>query len=445
MTKQTHQRNLVIALCNAVLLSIYAANPSRADNWPQFRGLGGAAISTEKEFPTQWSESQNLKWKTPLPGPGSSSPIVWGDRVFVTCYTGYGMERGDGDVAQLKRHLLCIGRKDGAIIWQQTVDSAALEDNYGGYIAEHGYASHTPATDGQRVYAFFGKSGVVAFDMEGKKLWQTSVGTMSGNRRWGSAASPILHKDFVIVNAADEGRAIFGLDKATGKVVWKAPANRLELTYGTPLLAALDGDKQELLLAVPGEVWGLNPDTGKLVWYAQSPLDGNIAPSVVADADNVYAFGGFPRTGSVGMKRKGHNDVSATNVLWSSGTGSYVPTPVLSDGHLYWVDDRGTAYCMEARTGKVVFSQALQIRGRGKVCYAGTVLAGGRLYSVTRTGGTVVWAAKPEFAELARNQFQSDTSDFNPSPALSGGAILLRSNKFLYCAQTPQTAGGTQQ
>ncbi|MGA2502240.1 MAG: PQQ-binding-like beta-propeller repeat protein, partial [Tepidisphaeraceae bacterium] len=109
----------------------------------------------------------------------------------------------------------------------------------------------------------------------------------------------------VIVNAADEGRAIYGLDKATGKVVWKAPANRLELTYGTPLLPAIEGDKQELLIAVPGEVWGLNPDTGKLVWYAQSPLDGNIAPSVVADADNVYAFGGFPRTGSVGMKRKG--------------------------------------------------------------------------------------------------------------------------------------------
>ncbi|MGA2500727.1 MAG: PQQ-binding-like beta-propeller repeat protein, partial [Tepidisphaeraceae bacterium] len=121
-------------------------------------------------------------------------------------------------------------------MWQQAVDSAAREDNYGGYIAEHGYASHTPATDGQRVYAFFGKTGVVAFDMDGKTLWQTSVGTMSGNRRWGSAASPILHKDFVIVNAADEGRAIYGLDKATGKVVWKAPANRLELTYGTPLL-----------------------------------------------------------------------------------------------------------------------------------------------------------------------------------------------------------------
>ncbi|MGA2500726.1 MAG: PQQ-binding-like beta-propeller repeat protein [Tepidisphaeraceae bacterium] len=110
MTNQTHQRNLVLALCSTVLLSVYAANPSRADNWPQFRGPAGAGVSTEREFPTQWSDTQNLKWKTPLPGPGSSSPIVWGDRVFVTCYTGYGIERGDGDVAQLKRHLLCIGR-----------------------------------------------------------------------------------------------------------------------------------------------------------------------------------------------------------------------------------------------------------------------------------------------------------------------------------------------
>lgn len=220
------------------------------------------------------------------------------------------------------------------------------------------------------------------------------------------------------------------------------PGNRLELTYGTPTLAATEGDRQELLLAVPGEIWGLNPDTGKLVWYAQSPLSGNVCPSVVTDKDTVYAFGGFPRTGSVAVRRNGRNDVTKTNVLWSSNTGSYVPTPVLHEGRLYWVDDVGTAYCMEARTGKIIFQERLQIRGRGKVCYAGTVMANERLYSVTRTGGTVVWAAQSELKEIARNQFQSDGSDFNASPSLSGGAVFLRSNKFVYCVEAMPTAHG---
>ena len=406
------------------------------DNWPQFRGADGMGISTEKDFPAQWSETQNLKWKTALPGPGSSSPIIWGDHVFVTCYSGYGVEASAGDPAQLKRHLVGIDRKDGRILWQQAVDSVAKEDSYTGYITDHGYASHTPATDGQGIYAFFGKTGVVAFDMEGKKLWQTSVGTMSDKRRWGSAASLVLYKNLVIVNAAAEDRAIYGLDKATGKVVWKAPGAQLDLAYGTPVLAAIEGGKQELLLAVPGEIWGLNPETGKLAWFATSPLTGNVCPCVVVDKDNLYAFGGYPRTGSLAVKRQGHGDVTQTNILWSGTTGSYVGTPVLHEGYLYWLDDRGGACCLDAKTGNLVFRQDLQFRSRGKVCYAGTILANGRLYSTTRTGGTVVWAASPKYTEIARNQFASDPSDFNASPALSGGDLFLRSNKFLYCVET---------
>jgi len=411
-----------------------------ADNWPQFRGPDGAGISAEKDLPAQWSDTVNLKWKTPLPGPGSSSPIVWGDRVIVTCYSGYGVEKDAGEPGQLQRHLLCVSRKDGTILWQQAVDSAAKEDRYNGYITEHGYASNTPATDGLRVYAFFGKTGVMAFDMEGKKLWQTSVGIMSGNRRWGSAASPILYKDMVIVNAGDEDRTIYALDKATGKVTWKAHGDQLDSAYGTPIVATGEGDQRELLLAVPGEIWGLNPDTGKLVWWAQSRLDGNICPGVVADKDNVYAFGGFPKTGSAAVRRKGQGDVTGTHLLWTADKGPYVPTPVLNGWYLYWLDDLGKACCMEASTGKMIFKESLQIPGRGKLVYAGTVMANEQLYSVTRSGGTVVWAARPEFKEIARNQFPSDTSDFNAVVALSGGAVFLRSNKFLYCVETARSA-----
>jgi outer membrane protein assembly factor BamB len=440
MTIQAYRRDLLTSLCLAASLSLAAASWSRADNWPQFRGPAGAGISAEKEFPGEWGDAKNLKWKTVLPGPGSSSPITWGERVFVTCYSGYGVEGGAADPMQLKRNLLCLDRKDGRILWQQAVEAAAMDDRYNGMISEHGYASNTPATDGQRIYAFFGKTGVVAFDMEGKKLWQTSVGTQSGNRHWGSAASPILYKDLVIVNAADEGRALYALDKATGKVAWKAPGARLELTYATPVLAATEGDRQELLLAVPGEIWGMNPDTGKLVWYAQSPLTGNICPTIVTDTDNLYACGGYPRNGSVAMKRKGKGDVSKTNLLWS-GPGPYIPSPVLFDGHLYWVDDKGGACCLEAATGKLVFRQDLKITGgRGSICYAGTVMANGRLYSTTRKGGTVIWAANPEFQEFARNKFDSDTTDFNASATLSGGAIFLRSNQALYCIENAVAA-----
>lgn len=416
----------VFGLAFALSASVLGAD------WPQFRGPAGAGISADPGFASQWSETKNLKWKAELPGPGSSSPIVWGDKVFVTCYSGYGVP-GGGDPADLKRHLLCLSRLDGKVVWQQTVDSAAQEDRYTGYITDHGYASHTPATDGQAVYAFFGKSGVVAFSMDGKKLWQTSVGTMSDKRRWGSATSVALCGNLVVVNAAAEDRAVYGLDKATGKVVWKAPGAQLDLAYGTPMVAA-SGDKTDLLLALPGEIWALNPETGKLRWYVISPLAGNVCPCVVVDQEALYAFGGYPRTGSVAVKRQGKGDATATNILWKSDTGSYVGTPVLHEGHLYWMDERGFACCLEAQTGKLVFRQDLKLTGRGKMaCYAGTVLADGKLYSVSRTGGAVVWAAKPQFQEIARNQLPSDTSDFNATPALSNGDLFLRSNRFLYC------------
>src|SRR5204862_6502551 len=139
------------------------------------------------------------------------------------------------------------------------------EDRYSGQLTEHGYASSTPVTDGQRIYCFFGKSGVVAFDLNGTLLWQTSVGTSSGNRRWGSAASPILYKETVIINASEESRCIYALDKTTGKVIWKAPAPSLELTYGTPALVQLADGQGELDIAGPGEVGAMNAYTGKWI------------------------------------------------------------------------------------------------------------------------------------------------------------------------------------
>jgi len=279
---------------------------------------------------------------------------------------------------------------------------------------------------------FFGKTGALAFDLKGKEIWRKDLGTESSNRRWGSAASPILYGDLLIVNASEEGRTIYALDKMTGREKWKVEADKTELTYGTPALVELPDGKQELVIAVPNEVWGFNPNTGACTWWARTQLPGNISPSVLAVKDVVYAFGGFPRLGSVAIRAGGKEDVTDTRILWASQNSSYVPSPVEYNGHLYFVNDRGMAYCMEAATGKVIYKEKLEVQG-GKAFYASVVLADGKLYAVSRKSGTFVLAAKPAFELIRQNVFDSDESDFNGSPAVSKGRIFLRSNIRLYC------------
>ncbi|MGL4550464.1 MAG: PQQ-binding-like beta-propeller repeat protein, partial [Gemmataceae bacterium] len=252
-----------------LLLTLFAAD------WPAFRGPGAAA-SCDGPAPLAL-EDTTLRWKTPLPGPGSSSPVVSGDRVYVTCFT------GADDPASLARHVLCLERATGKILWKDAVP-AARDDEYRGYLAEHGYASSTPAADADGVYAFFGKSGVHAWDHAGKKLWKAEVGTRSDPKRWGSGTAVTLHRDLVVVNASSESRSVRALDRRTGKEVWKAEASGLALAFGTPVAV---GD--DLVLAVPGELWGLNGATGKLRWYAAIAPDGNVAPSIAAGGGMVFA------------------------------------------------------------------------------------------------------------------------------------------------------------
>ena len=255
-----------------------SASTGPADDWTRFRGPNGTGLSESTTLPTKWSDAENVTWKVELPGPGSSSPVVSGDRIFVTCYSGYGVETG-GDFSSLVRHLVCVDAKSGQILWDRTVPAPVREDRYQGYISEHGYASNSPTTDGRMVFAFHGKSGVHAYDMDGRELWRHMVGTESSNRQWGSAASLTLFNDKLIVNAAEEGRAIMALDKATGKELWKSEAAALELCYGTPSLVAREDGKTDLVIAVPGEVWGLNAETGKLAWFVETQLTGNVSPS----------------------------------------------------------------------------------------------------------------------------------------------------------------------
>ncbi|HEY6167440.1 MAG TPA: PQQ-binding-like beta-propeller repeat protein [Verrucomicrobiae bacterium] len=403
-------------------------NSLHAGDWPQFRGSDGAGIAVGAKPPTTWDDSKNVKWKTELPGAGTSSPIIVGNRVLLTCWSGSGLD--------LKRHLVCLDRAGGKVLWKQTVAAESQVDRYDGFMQEHGFASHTPTCDGERVFVYFGKGGAHTFDLDGKELWQVNLGTSANAKNWGSASSPVLYKDAVIVSASEESHAIYALDKKTGKQLWKSEGGALAYVFGTPTLVAHNG-QTDLVVAMPEEVWAINPDNGKLRWFAESGLPGNIAPSVVAGDGMVFAFGGFPRTAAAAVKLGGKGDVTKTHLAWTGSTSSYVPTPVLHEGRLYFASDAGFATCLEAKTGNVVFKERLpgaSASGRGgKPFYASAVLANGNIYAVSRRNGTFVFAAKPKFELVAQNKLAADTTQFNATPAVVGDQLFLRSDKFLYC------------
>lgn len=399
-----------------------------AADWPQFRGPTANGVATENDLPLKWSETENLVWRTELPGPGSSSPIVSGDRVFLTCYSGYGVDAKEpGELSNLKRHAICLSRRDGKIVWQHEVKTDLPDKPFQGqYITMHGYASSTPVTDGANVYFFFGNAGVHAFTRDGRKLWDVSVGAKAHD--WGAGSSPILYGDLLIVNAAHESNALLALDRHTGNTVWSV--NGFPASWNTPAIVKVDGH-EELIVNSSGKLRAFDPKTGTELWFCQSIKAAELCPSVVAHDGVIYVIGS-PKGEVIAVRAGGKGDVSATNILWQAPKGSNVGSPIYHDGHLFVVNDaRAQVICLKAATGEVVFEQPISPeRDRW---YASPVLAQGRLYFVSRTTGTVVLAAKPAFEVLATNRIADDASVFNGSPALSDGQIFLRSNRYAYC------------
>ena len=403
----------------------------QSNNVLRFRGNDGNGTSANVNIPTEWSPQSNLKWKAQLPGAGSSTPIVVGNRIYVTCYSGYGTDlNSTGTQKSLVRHLIALDLNTGKEIWKASVENISTEDPFQGFLTEHGYATSTPTSDGENIYAFFGKSGVFAFDKQGKQLWKTSVGTESGSRHWGSSASLIGYKNLIIVNAADESQTIYGLNRKTGEVVWKAEAAGLENTFCTPLLISL-GERTELVIAVPWEIWGLDPETGKLLWYVETDLDSNVCPSVIAKDGIVYAMGGR-QGGSIAVRAGGQGDVAKSHVLWKATATSYVPSPVIHKDRLYWVNDRGIALCVNAKTGELVYQERVGASGTGRLFYASVSLINEKLYAVSRHGGTVIYETGDKFRQIANNKHLDDTA-FNASPVVTGNHLLLRSNSHIYC------------
>jgi outer membrane protein assembly factor BamB len=413
-----------------LVICLLLSAKSHAADWSQFRGPGGLGASQETGVPTSWSAEKNVKWRAALPGPGTSSPIVVGNRVYLTSYSGYAEQvELPGQMGNLKRHLVAIQRDTGEVLWVRDFKPVLPESTYsGGNNARHGYSSSTPISDGKRLYVFFGKSGVYCLDLEGKEIWNTRVG--DNTRGWGSSNSPLLHENLVIINASIESGALVALDKQTGKEVWRTGGIRG--SWNTPLLAKTGAGKTELVVSVPEKILGFDPVTGKQLWNCVGiPDRGYICPSVVADKGIVYAIGGRKNT-ALAVRTGGRGDVTQSHRLWVADKGSNVSSPVYHDGHIYWIHERnGVANCLDAATGEVKYQARLE--PRPGLVYSSVIVADGKLYCVSMYSGTYVISASPEFKLLSHNVFADDKSRTNACPAVHNGQLLLRTDRFLYC------------
>lgn len=421
---------IFIGLVLPVLVLVTGVEPAtgggKVSDWPQFRGPGGKATGTGTGLPVKWTAS-DVRWKTDLPGPGASSPIIKNGKIFLTCFTGYGVAQGNpGNMDSLKRHVLCLDRASGKILWNQPVESKLPDQKFGDRLPLHGYASSTPVADDERVYAFFGKSGVFAFDHAGKQLWQTPVG--DGIHGWGSGTSPVLFGDLVLVNACVESQSLVALDKKTGMEKWRLP--RVRESWSSPLLVDLPGGKTEVIICTAGKIHGIDPATGKELWTCKG-IGSYVCPTPVAHEGVVYAIGDRFKPTAVAVRAGGRGEVTSSHVLWSIGKGSVVPSPVFHNGFLYFAHDTlSTAYCVDAATGKVVYEERLL--PQTDYLYPSPVVADGKLYYLSRSGQVFVLPAAPKFQILAVND-RLERSTFNASPVVHNGELLLRSDKTLYC------------
>lgn len=398
--------------------------PAKTANWPAFRGPTGMGSSDAKGLPVTWGPDENIAWKTPLPGPGASSAIVWNDRIYITCYTGFFIPgEEDGRQEDLKRHLIALKRSDGSVIWNQALPAKLPEQDK---IRDHGFAANTPAADADHVYVFYGKTGVLAYDHAGNEVWRADVGERTHD--WGTSASPVLYKDLVIINASVESDSLVALDRKTGDEKWRAKG--INEAWNTPVIVSAKSGKDEIVVPVQGKVLAFDPANGHQLWSCKTDITWYMVPSVVAADGIVYCLGGRSGVAGLAVKTGGSGDVTASNRLWISQKGSNVSSPVFHDGHLYWMhESNGIAYCAKADTGKIVYEKRMERAGQ---VYSSALLADGKIYYLTREGRTFVVAAKPEFEQLAKNDLEL-RGMFNGSPAVDASRILIRSDKFLYC------------
>ena len=404
----------------------------RGENWPGWRGPRGDGTSLEQNVPVQWDgqSGQNVLWNVPLSGQGHASPVLWDDTIFlVSCYE-----------ESRERVLLCFDRYTGKTRWQRTVLRGPLETKH----TLNSFASSTPVTDGKSVFVTFlevdgrtipapnvsrtrpvtpGRVVVAAYDFQGNRQWLVRPGGFVSAH--GFCSSPVLHQDLVIVNGDHDGNSyIVALDKSTGETVWKTPREHKTRSYVTPIIRTIGGHAQ-LVLSGSMCVKSLDPRDGSAIWKVDGPTEQFVA-SMVFDGTLFYLAAGYPTYHVMGIRPDGQGNVTDTHVAWHvTNARCYVPSPVVVDNYLVVADDRGTASCFAAATGRRLWQERL-----GKRFGASLVTAGGLVYFLADDGVTKIVRPGTILHIVAENKLDDN---FYASPAVSQGRIYLRGEKQLYC------------
>jgi outer membrane protein assembly factor BamB len=397
----------------AALAVLALAGIARAQDWPAWRGPKGDGISAETGFPLRWSATEGVLWKVPVPGWGHSSPVLAGDRLFLTTY----VEGTD------ERKLVCLDPRDGRLLWERTVLVAPKERKH----RLNSYASSTPATDGRYVFtAFLDRTDFTVFchDLEGNLVWKRVPGKFYSPH--GFCSSPALYKDLVIFNGDQDADAwIVALERATGRERWRADRPNKTRSYVPPVVIEAAG-RMQLVLSGSKCVASYDPDTGRLLWIVDGPTEQYVASLVYADGV-LFVTGGYPDRYLTGIRPDGEGNVTRTHVVWQHEREgvSYVPSPVAWESRFFVVSDDGLASALEAKTGRRLWKERL-----GPHHSASPVAAGGYLYFTDDRGTTHVLKAGPTFERVARNELGEECY---ASPALWRGRIFLRTARHLWC------------
>lgn len=433
---------MIHRLITATLLVMFMATFTAGENWPQWRGPRGDGSSLDESVPTHWDgpSGKNIAWRVDLPGEGHSSPIVWGDHVFVTACVPISNEADANNNKRGKRLLICLDRTSGKQRWESVVFSGQLETIH----ALNSRASGTPATDGQHVYVAFmqtdgqmitapnvstarditkGELVVAAFDYAGRRQWLEKPGEFISAH--GFSSCPVLYKDMVIVNGDHDGKNSFvvALDKTTGVERWRLKRENGIRSYVTPLIRHAGG-LTRMVFAGSNRIVSVNPDDGRLQWFLDGPTEQCVA-SMVYDGERFYMNCGYPDHYVVAVQ-PGNGDQAPVGFDWQSTKArSYVPSPVVLDGYLFVADDRGTANCFETETGDRLWQERF-----GGGFNASLVHANGLVYLTGKDGETSIVRPGKKLEVVTRNKLGESVS---ASPAISNGQLFIRGEKSLYC------------
>lgn len=437
-------KSLFAVFCLSALFSAVslAAEPNfeYQQYWPQWRGPEMNGVAPHGNPPTEWSESKNVKWKIKIPGKGSASPIVWKETIFVLSAvpTGEKVEvappspdtpawrRGKvaGEVQRFT--IFAVSRNDGRILWQKSLREELPHE---GTHETGTWASASPATDGEHVYAFFGSRGLYCLTMEGEVLWEVDLGDMQTKLSFGEGSSPFVYRDRIILNWDHEGQSfIVALNKKTGEEVWRV--NRDEMTsWATPVVVEQDGVAQVIVNAT-SRIRSYDFENGKLIWECEG-MTSNVIPTPIISDGMVYVTSGFRGNALLAIQIDGaQNDITGSeNIVWSHDKHTpYVPTPLLYEGALYFLSrNSGILSSFDARTGRAFYGPE-RLKDIGDV-YASPVGAAGRVYITDRDGNTAVLAHGPELTMLGVNSLEDG---FDASAAIVEDELYLRGTKYLY-------------